>query len=59
MGFASVESTVPSALKSQAYVIAVSSGSRDPSEENLTVSGAGPDVRSAESCAIGVREPCT
>ena len=59
VGFAAVESVVPSPSKSHAKVTGVPSGSTEPAEENWTVSGAGPEVLSALAEAIGVRAPWT
>ena len=59
VGLMAVESVVPSPSKSHAYVSGVPSGSSEPSAENLTVSGAGPDVLSAVALTIGERAPET
>ena len=60
MAFGSVASVVPLPSKSHAYVSASpGSASVVPSEENCTVSGAGPSVLSAFSTAFGARWPLT
>ena len=57
VGFGSVD--VPPSPKSQAYVIGVPSGSREPADENVTSSGTGPPSGVTLACAIGSREPWT
>jgi hypothetical protein len=56
-GLAAVESTVPSVVKSHAYVMASPSGSLEPAELNCTVSGAFPPVGFAAADATGDRPP--
>ena len=59
-GSGSIESTVPSLVKSHAKRIeSAGSGSREPSLENATVSGACPSVGVAPSTACGARWPLT
>lgn len=55
VGFAAVE--VPPSPKSQAYVRASPSPSVVPAEENLTLSGATPEVLSEDASAMGERPP--
>src|ERR1044072_4951452 len=60
VGFGAVESTVPLLSKSHSNVSASpGSRSREPAEENSTVSGAGPLVRLVLKTPVGARWPLT
>ena len=59
VGFGCLESTLPSASKSQKYRSVSPSGSLVPALENSTVSGAALLVGVAATCGTGVRPPRT